>query len=149
MYNNNYNPLCWIRGIEKGHVSFGKKCWIGPFTVIDGEYDLVTLGDGVNVSSGAQIVTHDTAWRCVTEGKIQIIDHSPVKIGHYVYIGTNAVILRGCVIGDHSIIAAGAVLKENTIVPPYSLVAGVPAIIKRNIEKELLAKLDSNHADTF
>lgn len=149
MYNNDYNPLSWIRGLDKGHVSFGKKCWIGPFTVIDGEYDFVSLGNGVNVSSGTQIVTHDTVWRCVSEGKIDTIDHSPVKIGNYVYIGTNAVILRGCIIGDYSIIAAGTVLKENTIIPPFSMVAGVPGIIKRNIEKELLTKLGKRNVNTI
>jgi acetyltransferase-like isoleucine patch superfamily enzyme len=137
MYINSYNPLAWVRGLEKGNVSIGEKCWIGPFCVIDGEYDKVTLGKGVNVSSGAQIVTHDTVMRCITGGKYQSIDHAPTIIGDYVYIGTNAVILKGCIIGSHSIIAAGAVVLENTIIPSYSLVVGVPAIIKANIQNKI------------
>lgn len=130
MYTNNHNPLAWIRGIDKGHVRIGEDCWIGPFTVIDGEYDQIELGKGVNVSSGAQILTHDTVKRCITGRAYNQIDHKPTKIGNFVFIGTNAVILKGCVIGDSSVVAAGAVVLEDTIVPPNSLVYGVPAKIK-------------------
>ncbi len=134
MYINDYNPLSWIRGIEKNNVRIGKGCWIGPFTVIDGEYDIVEIGDNVNVSSGAQIVTHDTVKRCISKGKYTEIDHAPVKIGNNVYIGTNAVILKGCIIGDFCVIAAGAVVKENSVIPPHSFLAGVPAIIKKRLK---------------
>ncbi len=138
MYNNTHNPLAWIRGIEKGNVFIGSDVWIGPFCVVDGEYDKVSIGDYTNISSGAQIVTHDTVMRCLTGKKNPIISHAPVIVENNVYIGTNAVILKGCIVGHHSIIAAGAVLKENMIIPPYSLVAGVPATIKRNIQSEII-----------
>jgi acetyltransferase-like isoleucine patch superfamily enzyme len=130
MYINNHNPLSWIRGLDKGHVTIGADCWIGPFTVIDGEYDFIELGQGVNVSSGAQILTHDTVKRCITGRAYPDVDHKPTKIGNRVFIGTNAVILKGCIIGDGSVVAAGAVVLEDTIVPPHSLVYGVPAKIK-------------------
>jgi acetyltransferase-like isoleucine patch superfamily enzyme len=134
MYNNEYNPMAWIRGIEKNNVSIGEGTWIGPFCVIDGEYDKVWLGKGVNVSSGAQILTHDTVKRCITNKAFTEIEHAPTVIGDYTYIGTNAVILKGVTIGKHCIIAAGAVVKENDVIPDYSMVAGVPAVIKKNIK---------------
>jgi carbonic anhydrase/acetyltransferase-like protein (isoleucine patch superfamily) len=130
MYNNNHNPLSWIRGLEKGNVTILEDAWIGPFTVIDGEYDKIHIGKGVNVSSGAQILTHDTVQRCITNREYNKIDHQPTTIEDHVFIGTNAVILKGCIVGTHSVVAAGAVLKDNTIVPPHSLVYGVPAKIK-------------------
>jgi carbonic anhydrase/acetyltransferase-like protein (isoleucine patch superfamily) len=136
MYDNPHNPLAWIRGMNKGHVNIGSNVWIGPFCVIDGEYDFVELGDNVNVSSGAQIVTHDTVKRCITGGLNNTIDHAPVKIERNVYIGTNAVILKGCIIGESSIIAAGAIVKENSIIPPFSLVVGIPGVIKKNIKED-------------
>jgi carbonic anhydrase/acetyltransferase-like protein (isoleucine patch superfamily) len=136
MYTNPHNPLAWIRGIEKGNVNIGANVWIGPFCVIDGEYDKVEIGENVNVSSGAQIVTHDTVKRCLTGGLFPHVEHAPTKIGKNVYIGTNAVILKGCIVGDNCIIAAGAILKENSIIPPFSLVAGVPATVKKNIHNE-------------
>lgn len=141
MYDNAYNPLCWIRGLDKGHVKIGEGTWIGPFCVIDGEYDFITIGVGVNISSGSQIITHDTAMRCVSEGAYSKIDHAPTIIGDFVYIGTNSVIMKGCVIGSHSIIGAGAVVLEGSIIPPYSLVVGVPGKIKRNIKEEIMIKV--------
>jgi carbonic anhydrase/acetyltransferase-like protein (isoleucine patch superfamily) len=130
MYQNDHNPLAWIRGIEKGNVTILEGTWIGPFTVIDGEYDKIYLGKGVNVSSGAQILTHDTVQRCITNREYDKIDTAPTIIGDYVFIGTNAVILKGCTIGNNSVVAAGAIVKDFTIVPPNSLVYGVPAKIK-------------------
>ena len=53
------------------------------------------------------------------------------------FIGTNAVILMGCHVGHHSVIAAGCVLLEDTRIPPYSLVAGVPGRIVRDLRSEV------------
>jgi acetyltransferase-like isoleucine patch superfamily enzyme len=51
-----------------------------------------------------------------------------------VWLGTRCVILDGVTIGKGSIVAAGAIV--NASVPPYSIVAGVPAkIIKSRIPK--------------
>jgi carbonic anhydrase/acetyltransferase-like protein (isoleucine patch superfamily) len=45
------------------------------------------------------------------------------------------------VIGDESIVAAGAVVRENFVVPPRSLVAGVPAKILRQVSDEEVAAI--------
>lgn len=50
---------------------------------------------------------------------------APVVIGDDVWVGANATILPGVIIGDCSVIAAGAVVTRN--VPSYSVVAGIPA----------------------
>lgn len=56
----------------------------------------------------------------------------PIVIGNKVWIGTNAIILKGVTIGDGAIIAAGAVVIHD--VPSHTIVAGVPAkVIKENI----------------
>lgn len=136
MYQNKYNPLAWIRGEENGNINIGEGAWIGPFCVIDGEYDTVTIGRGFNLSAGAQVVTHDTVKRCLTNRVYQGIDHAPITIGNNVYVGTNAVILKGSKIGDNCIIAAGTVVKEFSEIPPYSLVAGVPGVVKKNIKED-------------
>jgi acetyltransferase-like isoleucine patch superfamily enzyme len=55
-----------------------------------------------------------------------------VKIEDDVWIGTRATILDGITIGKGSIIAAGSIVNKD--VPPYSIVAGVPAkVIKSRI----------------
>ncbi len=58
--------------------------------------------------------------------------NKPVIIEDDVWIGTRAMILKGVTVGKGSIIAAGAVVTKS--VPPFSLVAGVPAkVIKSNV----------------
>ncbi|MFO0821948.1 MAG: acyltransferase [Gemmataceae bacterium] len=129
---NRFNPHCWITG----EPSIAEGCWIGAFTLIDGQGGL-TIGRGCDVSSGSQILTHSTVRRCLTERRYNKVDQKPTVLEDHVFVGTNAVILMGCRIGHHSIIAAGAVVLEDTIIPPYSLVAGVPARIIRDIRDEV------------
>ncbi len=129
---NSYNPHAWIVGAPK----IGEGTWIGAFTVIDGSGGLV-IGKGCDISSGAHILSHSTARRCVTDRAYAQIDQQKTTIGDHVFVGENATILMGCVIGDHSIVAAGAVVKEYSVIPPYSLVAGVPARVIRDIREEV------------
>jgi tetrahydrodipicolinate N-succinyltransferase len=53
----------------------------------------------------------------------------PPVVGNDVWIGSAAQVLQGVTIGDGSIIAAGAIVTKD--VPPYAIVAGVPARIIR------------------
>lgn len=55
--------------------------------------------------------------------------YDPIIIGNDVWIGQDVIIKRGVKIGDGAIIAQGAIVTKD--VPPYALVAGVPAIVKR------------------
>lgn len=53
----------------------------------------------------------------------------PVRIGDHVWIGINCCILDGVTIGAHAVVAANSVVKDD--VPPYTLVAGAPARVKK------------------
>lgn len=134
---NPYNPHAWILGTP----AIGEDTWIGAFTLVDALHANVTIGKGVNVSSGAQIVSHSTVKRCISEGKYNKVDSADVVIEDFVFIGTNAVILMGATIGHHSVIGAGCVVPEHTIIPPYSIVAGVPGKVIGNSKKYL----ENNH----
>lgn len=130
---NKYNPHAWILG----DVTIGDDVWIGAFTLLDGKHAKLTIGRGCNISSGAQILTHSTVRRCVSERKYNKVDANPVKIGEYCFIGTNAVILMGAKVGHHSVVGAGAVVPEGMEVTPYSILAGVPAKIIGSSKKYL------------
>jgi acetyltransferase-like isoleucine patch superfamily enzyme len=54
---------------------------------------------------------------------------SPVVIGNDVWTGHNVNVMAGVNVGDGAIVAAGSVVTRD--VPPYAIVAGVPASIKR------------------
>jgi acetyltransferase-like isoleucine patch superfamily enzyme len=56
-----------------------------------------------------------------------------VTIEDECWIGAMAAILDGVTVGHNSVVAAGAVVIED--VPPYSLVAGVPARVIRNLKE--------------
>lgn len=63
--------------------------------------------------------------------------YAPVTIGNDVWIGLGVLVIGGIKIGDGAVIGAGAVVTKD--VPPYAVVAGVPAkIIKyRFVEEEI------------
>jgi carbonic anhydrase/acetyltransferase-like protein (isoleucine patch superfamily) len=52
----------------------------------------------------------------------------------------SAVVMTGAVVGRGSIVAAGAVVTENTVIPPLSLVTGVPASVKRILKEDVLQR---------
>jgi acetyltransferase-like isoleucine patch superfamily enzyme len=129
--SNRYNAHCWICG----NPDIGDGTWIGAFTLIDGLGGL-KIGKGCDISSGAKIMSHSTVRRCLSERSFEKIDYAATEIGDHVFVGTNAVVLMGCKIGHHSVIAAGAVVLEHTVIPPFSLVAGVPATVRRSLETD-------------
>ena len=129
---NPYNPFAWVAGEPE----IGEGVWIGAFTLIDGLGGL-KIGRGCNISSGAQILSHSTVRRCVTDKKYAAVDRKPTELGEFVFVGANAVVQMGAKIGHHSIVGAGAVVLEDAVVPPYSLVVGVPARVVRDIRNEV------------
>ncbi len=69
-------------------------------------------------------------------------DEEPVVVGNDVWIGSGAVIARkeGLTIGDGAVIGSGAVVTKS--VPPYAIVAGVPArIIKYRFDEPVIERL--------
>jgi len=67
-------------------------------------------------------------------------DSGPVTIGNDVWIGHGAIILKGVDVGDGAIIGAGAVVTKD--VDPYSIVAGVPAmVIKMRFPQKIIDQL--------
>ena len=106
-----------------GDVSIGKNSWIGPNCALDGSGGL-HIGEYCSISSGVQIVTHDTVKWALSGGRFHK-ESAPVRIGDCCYIGSHAIIIKGVTVGNHCLVAAGAVVVRD--VPSYSIVAGVPA----------------------
>lgn len=71
----------------------------------------------------------------IVDKDIDFEEYLPITIGHDVWIGAHAIIMDGISIGNGAVIAAGAVVTKD--VPPYAIVAGIPAkIIKYRSERE-------------
>ncbi|KQR02200.1 anhydrase [Arthrobacter sp. Leaf141] len=98
----------------------------------------ISVGAGSNLQDN--VVLHaDPGFPC-TVGERVSVGHAAVVHGSTVedncLIGMGATVLNGAVIGAGSLVAAGAVVLEGTVVPPRSLVAGVPAKVRRPLTDE-------------
>ena len=113
-----------------GDVTIGHHSRVGLHNTIIGP---VTIGNHVNLAQGITVTAlnhnfSDPSQRIDEQG----VTTTPVVIGDDVWIGANAVVLPGVTVGNHSVVAAGAVVNRD--VPPFSLVAGVPAKIIRSLK---------------
>lgn len=113
-----------------GFVQIGKHCSINPYTIIYGHGGVV-IGDNVLIAGHCMIIPNNHIYvdknkPIATQGGIK----KGIIIEDDVWIGHGCSILDGVIIGRGSIIAAGSVVKSN--IPPFSIVAGVPAkVIKQ------------------
>jgi len=117
------------------------------------DFNLITLGDRLVVSSNVIFLTHDYSF---TTSLIAIEEKpetdigllGPITIGDNVFIGMNSLLLPGTTIGNHVIIGAGSVVRGK--VPDYSIVSGNPATFIVDIrahanklkEKNYLTRVD-------
>jgi UDP-2-acetamido-3-amino-2,3-dideoxy-glucuronate N-acetyltransferase len=110
--------------IQRGAV-IGRRCKISSHSFI---CDGVTIEDGVFVGHGVMF-TNDRFPRALTDdGRLQTDadwELVPTRVGRGASIGSNATILPGVTIGEGALVGAGAVVTRD--VPPYAVVAGVPA----------------------
>ena len=110
--------------IQRGAV-IGRRCKISSHSFI---CDGVTIEDGVFVGHGVMF-TNDRFPRALTDdGRLQTDadwELVPTRVGRGASIGSHATILPGVTIGEGALVGAGAVVTRD--VPPYAVVAGVPA----------------------
>jgi galactoside O-acetyltransferase len=116
-------------------ILIGERTFIGQSTVLAARK--VVVGDDVLIAWGCFIVDHDSHSPIWSERESDVRDwyrgkknwthvtQAPVSIGNRVWIGFNASVLCGVTVGEGAVVAAGSVVTKD--VPPYTLVAGVPA----------------------
>lgn len=130
---------CWTshNGIDYDpHIIIGDNTAIGEYTQISAVKE-VRIGNGVLTGRFVYISDNNHGTSCLADLKMQPIKRDlyikgPVVIEDNVWIGDKASILSGVTIGKGAIVACNAVVTKD--VPPYSVVAGVPAkVIKSNI----------------
>jgi carbonic anhydrase/acetyltransferase-like protein (isoleucine patch superfamily) len=160
-----------IRSYQGTRPTIGDGCYVDPSAQVIGD---VVLGDQASVWMNAVVRGDVNAIRIGARSNVQdcAVLHGmrnlyPVIVGEMVTIGHNATV-HGCILGDAvlvgigatilnnarvgegSIIAAGAVIPEHTIIPPRSLVAGVPGKIRRTLDdsdREMILKYAQNYLD--
>jgi carbonic anhydrase/acetyltransferase-like protein (isoleucine patch superfamily) len=109
----------------------GASIWYGA--VLRGDMDVIRVGGGTSIQDNSTLHTdygHPVRiGACVTVGHNVVVHGATIE--DHCLIGLGALILTGALIRAGSLVAAGAVLKEGQEVGPDSLVAGIPARVKR------------------
>ena len=122
-----------------GDVTIGKECGVFPYAVIRGDQNSIVIDDGSNVQDCC--VIHTDKDHSVRIGKNVSLGHCSMVHGAHlednVLVGIHATILNGAQVGTGSIIGANALVTTDMIVPPCSLVMGVPGKIKKQDTKFL------------
>lgn len=126
-----------------GKIFAGDHLYVGPSTMI-GAVDSVKIGRCVIISNDVRIYdnnNHPTSpaarERMSMNGysnenwSWNQAEHAPVVIGDNVWIGQYAMVLKGVTSGKGSVIGAHAVVTKD--VPPYSIAAGNPAKVVKQL----------------
>lgn len=126
-----------------GDVRLGRDANIWFGVTIRGDDSFIEIGADTNVQDNTcvhvDVGAPQRIGRGVTIGH-GVVLHG-VEIGDYALIGMGAVLLGGCRIGEYSIIGAGALVPENAVIPPRSVVLGVPGKIRRQVTE---AEMEEN-----
>lgn len=150
---NSAIPLLDIKGINariepgaiiRDQVSIGDNAIIMLGAVINIG---AVIGEGSMIDMGAILGGRATVGKnchigagAVLAGVIEPPSATPVIIEDDVLIGANAVVLEGCRVGIGAVVAAGAVVTKD--VPPYSVVAGTPARVIKEIDDQTRSKTE-------
>lgn len=126
---NPFHPLVFINGNPK----IGENVYIGLFSEINAKEAEVNIGDNCDIASFVSINVADSHKLCI--GLDTEIKRKPVIIEHNVFIGSHSFIGGGTHVGHHSVIAAGTIIINAGYIPPYSLIIGNPAKIKKSCYK--------------
>ena len=125
-----YGKINILTSSPNPHLKIGSYCSIAVETVIviDNNHPLEYFS------------TYPFKVRCLDGEQPEAVGKGGIIIGDDVWIGYRATILDGVTIGQGAVVAAGAVVTKN--VPPYAVVAGIPArVVRKRFDEETIRSL--------
>ena len=124
-----------------GDVIVSAGCYIGPGACLRGDFGHIEIRSGANIQDTCVLHGFPGVGTIVEEDGH--VGHGAVLHGCIVkrnaLIGMNAVINDNATVGESAFVAAMAFVKAGMIVPPRTLVAGIPARIVRELSDAELA----------
>ncbi len=129
-----------------GRITMGSYCYVGDNSKLWSAIGL-SIGDRVLIGHNSSIFDSDTHPMNARERHRQYLEiittghpsdinlrEEPVTIEDDVWIGSHVVVLKGVTISRGAVIGAGSIVTED--VPPYSVVAGNPARVVRELSPD-------------
>jgi phenylacetic acid degradation protein len=145
------DPTAYVHpsAVLVGDVIVGPGCYIGPCASLRGDFGRIDIRAGANLQDCC--VAHGFPGSDTVVGEDGHVGHCAVLHGCIVernaLIGMNCVVNDDAVIGESAIVAAMAFVKAKMVVPPRTLVAGVPARVVRDLtDTELAWKVEGTRA---
>jgi phenylacetic acid degradation protein len=121
-----------------GDVVIGPGCLVGPGASLRGDIGRIIMHPGSNVQDNCTV--HVFPGKSVVIEEMGHVGHGSVLHGCTIkrnaLVGMNCVIMDDAVIGEESFVAAMSFVKAEMIVPPRTLVAGIPAKVIRELTDE-------------
>lgn len=128
---------------DESQIRIGDNVFIGSGVIIDCAVS-VTIADDVLIAHGCMLADSDNhsvrysvrkrdlqEWKSGCKHDWSTTLSKPITISKGAWIGANAIILKGVTIGEGAVIGAGSVVTRT--VPPYTIAAGNPARVIREI----------------
>lgn len=144
------HPESWVapNATLIGQVRLAARASVWYSATLRAEAEPIEIGEGANIQDG--VTGHVDPGFPLRVGRGVTVGHNAVLHGCTVedgaLIGMGAVVLNGAVIGAGSLVAAGAVVSQGAVIPPRSLVAGVPAKVRRELSDAEVEHIRHNGA---
>ncbi|MBD2081306.1 acyltransferase [Leptolyngbya sp. FACHB-17] len=127
--------LCSGDSVDHCKILIGARTYINRNTMLDASLSIV-IGQDCAIGPGCYITDHDHGIETALPPLAQPLISQPTYIGDRVWIGANATILKGVMIGNGAVIGAGSVVTKD--IPANAIAVGVPAKVIRHRQPSTL-----------
>ncbi|MCL1908551.1 MAG: gamma carbonic anhydrase family protein [Holophagaceae bacterium] len=122
-----------------GDVTIGDETSIWFQCIVRGDVNWIEIGSRVNIQDKCCLHVTVEKWPLLLEDEVSVA-HNVMLHGCTIrkgaLIGMSTTIMDGAEVGEGCLVAAGSLLREGFKAPPHTLVAGWPAVVKRDLNQE-------------